>query len=177
MSDDLLSVEAFRRSFVEPMGEESDHVHIVALTNAIQASGGAPLCSNLCPASVQGRVCLKPLMQAAFCMLGRHGPHVAHTSELCRRNNTAGSRACLPLAPAENHATPHSARQSGLSPSPPSGAWSTKSKLPTCCMVHSHHVAVCIAIPAPVGVPWTSPPHFYHGRVLHMLHMLLCSRQ
>eukprot|EP00891_Asterochloris_glomerata_P000871 jgi/Astpho2/871/fgenesh1_pm.00016_%23_31_t len=36
MSDDLLSVEAFRRRFVEPMGEESDHVHIVALTNAIQ---------------------------------------------------------------------------------------------------------------------------------------------
>lgn len=35
MSDDLLSVEQFCRRFVEPMGEESDHVHIVALTDAL----------------------------------------------------------------------------------------------------------------------------------------------
>lgn len=36
MSDDLLSVEQFCRRFVEPMGEESDHVHIVALTDALR---------------------------------------------------------------------------------------------------------------------------------------------
>ncbi|KAK9824088.1 hypothetical protein WJX72_007637 [[Myrmecia] bisecta] len=36
MSDDALSVEQFRRRCVEPMGEESDHVHIVALTDALQ---------------------------------------------------------------------------------------------------------------------------------------------
>lgn len=36
MSDDLLSVEQFCRRFVEPMGEESDHVHMVALTDALQ---------------------------------------------------------------------------------------------------------------------------------------------
>ncbi len=36
MSDDLLSVEQFCRTSVEPMGEESDHVHIVALADALQ---------------------------------------------------------------------------------------------------------------------------------------------
>ena len=73
MSDDLLSVEAFRRRFVEPMGEESDHVHIVALTNAIQASGGAPPCSRMCPGDEQGQsVPRSTLMRAAFRMLGMH---------------------------------------------------------------------------------------------------------
>lgn len=36
MTDEGLSVEQFRRRCVEPMGEESDHVHIVALTDALQ---------------------------------------------------------------------------------------------------------------------------------------------
>ena len=36
MSDEGLSVEAFRRRCVEPMGEESDHVHIVALSDLLQ---------------------------------------------------------------------------------------------------------------------------------------------
>ncbi|KAK9865089.1 hypothetical protein WJX84_008709 [Apatococcus fuscideae] len=36
MSDEGLTVEQFRRKCVEPMGEESDHVHIVALTDALQ---------------------------------------------------------------------------------------------------------------------------------------------
>ncbi len=36
MCDDEVSVEQFCRRYVEPMGEESDHVHIVALTNALQ---------------------------------------------------------------------------------------------------------------------------------------------
>ncbi|BDA42024.1 Ubiquitin thioesterase OTUB1 [Coccomyxa sp. Obi] len=36
MCDDEISVEQFCRRYVEPMGEESDHVHIVALTNALQ---------------------------------------------------------------------------------------------------------------------------------------------
>ncbi|KAK9909324.1 hypothetical protein WJX75_000535 [Coccomyxa subellipsoidea] len=35
MCDDEVSVEQFCRRYVEPMGEESDHVHIVALTNAL----------------------------------------------------------------------------------------------------------------------------------------------
>ena len=30
-------MEQFCRRYVEPMGEESDHVHIVALTDALQA--------------------------------------------------------------------------------------------------------------------------------------------
>ncbi len=38
MCDDEISVEQFCRRYVEPMGEESDHVHIVALTNALQVS-------------------------------------------------------------------------------------------------------------------------------------------
>ena len=37
MSDDDMSVQQFRQRCVDPMGEESDHVHIVALTNALQA--------------------------------------------------------------------------------------------------------------------------------------------
>ena len=37
MCDDDVSVEQFCRRYVEPMGEESDHVHIVALTDALQA--------------------------------------------------------------------------------------------------------------------------------------------
>lgn len=36
MCDDALTVEQFCRRHVEPMGEESDHVHIVALTDALQ---------------------------------------------------------------------------------------------------------------------------------------------
>ncbi|KAK9865354.1 hypothetical protein WJX84_003445 [Apatococcus fuscideae] len=36
MTDEGLTVEQFRRRCVEPMGEESDHVHIVALTDALQ---------------------------------------------------------------------------------------------------------------------------------------------
>jgi Peptidase C65 Otubain len=38
MDDEALSVEQFRRR-VEAMGEESDHVHIVALTDALQVGG------------------------------------------------------------------------------------------------------------------------------------------
>ena len=37
MSDDDMTVQQFRQRCVDPMGEESDHVHIVALTNALQA--------------------------------------------------------------------------------------------------------------------------------------------
>ena len=36
MSDEAITVEQFCRRYVEPMGEESDHVHIVALTDALQ---------------------------------------------------------------------------------------------------------------------------------------------
>ncbi len=36
MSDEGLSVEQFRRRCVEPMGEESDHVHIVALSDMLR---------------------------------------------------------------------------------------------------------------------------------------------
>ncbi|KAK9815200.1 hypothetical protein WJX73_010822 [Symbiochloris irregularis] len=36
MFDDCPSVDHFRQRYVEPMGEESDHVHIVALTDALQ---------------------------------------------------------------------------------------------------------------------------------------------
>lgn len=36
ISIDELSVEQFRRRCVEPMGEESDEVHIVALTDVLQ---------------------------------------------------------------------------------------------------------------------------------------------
>ena len=69
MNDDLPSVDFFRQRFVEPMGEESDHVHIVALTDALQVCvhpgaahlahnaglGGMPawrLASQLLPASL-----------------------------------------------------------------------------------------------------------------------------
>ena len=33
----MMTVQQFRQRCVDPMGEESDHVHIVALTNALQA--------------------------------------------------------------------------------------------------------------------------------------------
>lgn len=36
MSDGEMSVQQFCRRCVEPMGEESDHVHIVALSDALQ---------------------------------------------------------------------------------------------------------------------------------------------
>lgn len=36
MIDDPIGVEQFCRRYVEPMGEESDHVHIVAITDALQ---------------------------------------------------------------------------------------------------------------------------------------------
>jgi hypothetical protein len=42
MSDEAITVEQFCRRYVEPMGEESDHVHIVALTDALQAAAPAP---------------------------------------------------------------------------------------------------------------------------------------
>lgn len=38
MTADELTVEAFRRRCVEPMGEEADHVHIVALCDMLQVS-------------------------------------------------------------------------------------------------------------------------------------------
>lgn len=34
--DDPITVEQFCRKYVEPMGEESDHIHIVAITDALQ---------------------------------------------------------------------------------------------------------------------------------------------
>ena len=34
--DDPVTVEQFCRRYVEPMGEESDHIHIVAITDALQ---------------------------------------------------------------------------------------------------------------------------------------------
>ena len=36
-----MDVQQFRRRCVEPMGEESDHLHIVALTDALQVSCAA----------------------------------------------------------------------------------------------------------------------------------------
>lgn len=36
MMDDPVTVEQFCRRYVEPMGEESDHIHIVAITDALQ---------------------------------------------------------------------------------------------------------------------------------------------
>jgi ubiquitin thioesterase protein OTUB1 len=36
MLDDPVTVEQFCRRYVEPMGEESDHIHIVAITDALQ---------------------------------------------------------------------------------------------------------------------------------------------
>lgn len=36
MMDDPVTVEQFCRRYVEPMGEESDHIHIVAMTDALQ---------------------------------------------------------------------------------------------------------------------------------------------
>jgi ubiquitin thioesterase protein OTUB1 len=37
MSDEIVSIEQFCRKHVEAMGEESDHIHIVAITDALQA--------------------------------------------------------------------------------------------------------------------------------------------
>ena len=55
MSDEGLTVEQFRRRCVEPMGEESDHVHIVALTDALQVgSFWLPLHYHLCPMQCLG---------------------------------------------------------------------------------------------------------------------------
>ena len=42
MSDEEMSVQQFWQRCVEPMGEESDHVHIVALTDALQAQNPPP---------------------------------------------------------------------------------------------------------------------------------------
>lgn len=39
MMDDPVTVEQFCRRYVEPMGEESDHIHIVAITDALQVWG------------------------------------------------------------------------------------------------------------------------------------------
>ena len=36
MIDDPIEVDQFCRRYVEPMGEESDHIHIVAITDALQ---------------------------------------------------------------------------------------------------------------------------------------------
>ena len=48
--DPPASMEIFCRRMVEPMGEESDHIHIVALTDALQVravwAGG--LCVSVC---------------------------------------------------------------------------------------------------------------------------------
>ena len=38
MIDDPIGVEQFCRRYVEPMGEESDHIHIVAITDALQVT-------------------------------------------------------------------------------------------------------------------------------------------
>lgn len=37
--DVVVEVDTFCRKFVEPMGEESDHIHIVALCDALQVRG------------------------------------------------------------------------------------------------------------------------------------------
>ena len=39
MYDESPAVDEFRQRYVEPMGEESDHVHIVALSDALQVRG------------------------------------------------------------------------------------------------------------------------------------------
>ena len=41
-----MDVQQFRQRCVEPMGEESDHLHIVALTDALQVPA-LPLCQNI----------------------------------------------------------------------------------------------------------------------------------
>jgi hypothetical protein len=49
--DPPATVELFCRRYVEPMAEESDNVHIVALTDALQVWGqwvGPPLCQAGC---------------------------------------------------------------------------------------------------------------------------------
>ena len=45
MSDECLSVETFCEKYVEPMGVESDHVHIVAMQDVFQVRR---LCSPSC---------------------------------------------------------------------------------------------------------------------------------
>ena len=53
MCDDALTVEQFCRRHVEPMGEESDHVHIVALTDALQVLSlnktSSKACTSMAP--------------------------------------------------------------------------------------------------------------------------------
>ena len=41
MYDESPSVDSFCHKYVEVMGEESDHVHIVALSDALQVRGGS----------------------------------------------------------------------------------------------------------------------------------------
>lgn len=60
ISVEELSVEQFRRKCVEPMGEESDEVHIVALTDVLQVGPGFSWAN---PARVQGQD------MAVFCTL------------------------------------------------------------------------------------------------------------
>ena len=61
MSDEAITVEQFCRRYVEPMGEESDHVHIVALTDALQ------VCTQGLSSEISSqRTCLLQQRQAAL---------------------------------------------------------------------------------------------------------------
>ncbi len=51
--DGLESVEQFCRKLVEPMGEESDHIHIVALTDALGVSPELRMPESYCLVSLE----------------------------------------------------------------------------------------------------------------------------
>ena len=57
MLDDPISVEQFCRRFVEPMGEESDHIHIVAITDALQVRPCLPSYATSIPQSSAHKPC------------------------------------------------------------------------------------------------------------------------
>ena len=54
MADEELDVKAFCTRYVEVMGTESDHVHIVALSDALQARPVSLVPSNFKSESLQG---------------------------------------------------------------------------------------------------------------------------
>ena len=69
-----MDVQRFRQRCVEPMGEESDHLHIVALTDALQARLG-PLWSSVLTLSSHlqsSTVCmLVPSCSCCSCLRGQ----------------------------------------------------------------------------------------------------------
>ncbi len=97
MYDEPVSVEFFCQRFVESMGEESDHVHIVALTDALQVSwcpGGFGVHGMLAITSALNVCALNTRLMCVAA--GSDSGHLSRSQRRWRRRDGRGGHVRLP---------------------------------------------------------------------------------